>query len=66
MVVLAPRRPANEPTSLFSVQGGQFVEFDRETGRWSPVSSYGTIMSASPRAAGPVDTGDGSAAAEAE
>jgi hypothetical protein len=47
---------------IFSVHGGQFVEFDREAGRWT----YGTIMSASPRAAGPVDTGDGSAAAEAE
>jgi hypothetical protein len=50
---------------IFSVDGGQFVEFDREAGSWSPVS-YDTIMSASPRAAGPVDAGDGSAAAEAE
>jgi hypothetical protein len=47
------------------VNGGQFVEFDRETRRWNPVS-YDTIMSASPRAAGPVDTGDRSATAEAE
>ncbi|MGY3618078.1 hypothetical protein [Bradyrhizobium sp. USDA 10063] len=50
---------------IFSVHGGQFVEFDRETRKWSPVS-YDTIMSASPRAAGPVNAGDGSSSAEAE
>jgi hypothetical protein len=50
---------------IFSVHGGQFVEFDRVAGRWNPVS-YDTIMSASPPAAGPIDTGDGSAAAVAE
>lgn len=34
---------------MFSVHGGQFVEFDRETRKWSPVS-YDTILSAVPRA----------------
>jgi hypothetical protein len=34
---------------IFSVLGGQFVEFDRGTGRWTPIS-YDAIMSAVPLA----------------
>jgi hypothetical protein len=33
---------------IFSTHNGQFVEFDRDTREWTPVS-YDTIMSATPR-----------------